>query len=77
MSTTQPRPMARIDIEVMDDVMADILRQKTEAERLIIAWGMWRSARDMLRALIRAENPDASQEVVNRLAAQRLANGAN
>jgi hypothetical protein len=35
--------------EMMDDAMAEILRQKTEAERLRIAGRMWQSARVMLR----------------------------
>jgi hypothetical protein len=62
-------------IEIVDLEMAAILRAKTEAERLQIAWGMWRSARDMLRNLLRAEHPGWSQEHVNREAARRLARG--
>ncbi len=32
-------------MEVMDDAMSDVLRQKTEVERLRIAGRMWQSAR--------------------------------
>ena len=33
-----------LNLEMMDDAMADVLRAKTPAERLAIANGMWRSA---------------------------------
>jgi hypothetical protein len=45
---------------MLDDAMCEILRQKTEAERLAIAFGMWRFARDMIRANFRHEHPDWS-----------------
>ena len=57
-------------IEIVDRHMARILAHKSEAERLQIAWGMWRSARGMLHRHIRSENPDWKdgqiQEEVNR-----------
>jgi hypothetical protein len=62
-------------VEVVEPAMANILRQKTEAERLRIAWGMWRSARDMLRNLLRAEHRDWSEEQIESEAARRLAHG--
>lgn len=63
-------------MEIMDDAMADILRQKTSAERLAIANGMWRFARDMLRAVIAREHPDWTEDEVNRMVARRLSHGA-
>jgi hypothetical protein len=60
-------------IEVVDPVMAAVLRQMTEAERLRIAWGMCRSARDMLLYLLRAVHPEWSQRQVEQEAARRLA----
>lgn len=62
-------------IEAVDPIMADVLRKKTEAERLQIAWGMWRSARDMLRTLLRAQHPEWSQVEVERETARRLSHG--
>ena len=62
-------------IEVVEWDVVAILRTKTEAERLAIAWGMWRSARDMIRNLLRAEHPDWSDAQVQREAARRLAGG--
>ena len=62
-------------IEVLDDQMADILRQKSEAERLRIAGRMWRSARVILRGAIRTEHPDWDVELVNREIARRISHG--
>lgn len=62
-----------VTIEIVDDQMADVLRGKTEAERLAIAWDMWRSARDMIRRLLRDQHPDWTEEEVQAETARRLA----
>lgn len=62
-------------IEIVDRAMADILRGKTEAERLGIAWGMWRSARSMLENLLRAEHPDWTAAAVRAEVARRMSHG--
>jgi Rv0078B-related antitoxin len=59
-------------IEVIDAEIVAILRQKTEAERLQIAWGMWRMARDMLLNLLRSEHPDWTDQQVREETARRL-----
>ena len=66
----------RESIEFVDREVAAVLRTKTEAERLRIAWGMWRSARDMLRNLLRAEHRDWSTQEIDREVARRLSHGA-
>ena len=63
------------DADELDEAMVQILREKTPAERLAIAHGMWRSARDILRNLLRAEHPDWPDERVEREAALRLSHG--
>lgn len=63
-------------IEVMDDQMAEILRQKTGAERLAIASDMYDSARRMLLSHLRATRPEWTEEQVIREAARRLSHGA-
>jgi hypothetical protein len=68
---TPKRPV----VEVMDDAMADILRQKTEAERLRIAGRMWQSARVILRGAIRTEYPEWTVDQVNREIARRISHG--
>jgi hypothetical protein len=63
-------------MEILDDAMAEILRRKTPAERLAIANGMWRFARDMLRANLAREHPDWTDDVINCTVAKRLSHGA-
>jgi hypothetical protein len=63
-------------IEVMDDALVEVLRAKTGAERLAIAWGMWSSVRKMLMAHLRHEHPDWSEEAVARETARRMSHGA-
>lgn len=62
-------------MEVIDDTMADVLRQKTETERLKMADRMWRSARTILRGAIQTEYPDWSGDQVNREIAKRISHG--
>ncbi|HEV2292851.1 MAG TPA: hypothetical protein VGR35_03295 [Tepidisphaeraceae bacterium] len=44
--------------EVVDDDMAELLRQKTPAQRLASAHAMWRYGRDRLCALLRRQYPE-------------------
>ena len=74
LSESQIRAIERI--EVMDDAMVQVLRSKSSAERLTVANGMRRSARDMIRCMLRAEHPEWTDEAVHREAARRLAHGA-
>jgi hypothetical protein len=65
-----------LNVEMMDDRMADVLRAKSPAERLAIANGMWRSARRMIEAILRAERPDSTDEEIRREVARRMSHGA-
>jgi hypothetical protein len=67
-----PKPIV---VEVMDDAMADVLRAKTEVERLRIAGRMWKSARAILRGAIRTEHPEWDAVQVNREIAWRISHG--
>lgn len=63
-------------IEMVDDDTARMLRKKTGAERLAIAFGMFSMAREMLLNNLRAEHPDWSDEQVNAETARRMSHGA-
>ena len=52
-----------------------VLAAKTEAERLEIGWGMWRSAVRMMTRILRAEHPDWTEEEIGREVAGRMARG--
>jgi hypothetical protein len=63
-------------IEVVDDRMAEVLRGKTGAERLAIAFGLYSSARRMLISALRSKHPDWDEEQIDAEAARRLSHGA-
>lgn len=65
----------QLRIETPDDAMCEVLRRKTEGERLAIAFRMWTFARDMIHANLRQEHPDWSPEQIERQAARRLSHG--
>ena len=63
-------------IEVVDDVMAEVLRRKTPAERIAIGFGLWRSARKILRAQLASLHPEWDARRLEREIARRLSHGA-
>jgi hypothetical protein len=69
----RPQP---VRFEVVDDEMAEVLRAKTPAERLAIGFGLWRSARVMLSAMLRSQHPDWTGERVEREVSARLSHGS-
>jgi len=70
MSTREPV------VEVIDKKMVEILRNKTPAERLAISFGMWETARLMIRGALRQQHPDWNDEMINREIARRVSHGA-
>ena len=63
-------------IEVVDEAVAEVLRQKTQAQRIAIGFGLWRSAQRMLRAHLASKHPDWDEADVSREVARRLSHGA-
>jgi hypothetical protein len=63
--------------EVVDEEMARVLRAKTGAERLEIAWRMIASARRMLESHLRSEHPNWSEQQVRAEAVRRLSLGGS
>ncbi|WP_254507159.1 hypothetical protein [Anatilimnocola floriformis] len=58
--------------EVVDDEMAEVLRQKTPAQRLQIAFGMWQFVRNTLRRQLASANPAWTEEEVCHEVARRM-----
>jgi Rv0078B-related antitoxin len=63
-------------IEVVDDTMAEILRNKTPGERIRIGFGLWTSARQMLMTHLKKTHPDWDDGSVEKEVAKRLSHGA-
>ena len=66
----------RGQIEVVDDVMAEVLRGKTPAERIQIGCTIWTSAHNMLTSHLKKTHPEWNAERLNQEVARRLAHGA-
>ena len=62
--------------EEVSDEMAEILRQKTGAERLEIAFGMWRSAIRLVTQSVKNQYPEWTEEERQREVARRMSHGA-
>jgi len=63
-------------IEVMDAVMASVLRRKTPAARLQTAYSLWDSSCAMLTAHLTSTHPEWTPERVRREVAHRMSHGA-
>lgn len=61
--------------EVIDDQMAEVLRRKSDAQRLRSVDAFWNSARAVIRAAIRTEHPDWSLPRVQAEIDRRISNG--
>jgi hypothetical protein len=64
------------NLELLDDAMAQVLREKTVAQRLAIANSLWIYARDLMHAVLRQEHPEWSDEEIQRQVARRMSHGA-
>lgn len=62
--------------EIVDPQMVEILRAKSIEQKLAIADGMWRMARELILSSLRMDHPDWSAEQLAREAARRLSHGA-
>ena len=62
--------------ECLDDAMVAVLRDKSPAERLAIADGMWRSARSMIESMLRSDHSDWLPDRVRLETARRLSHGS-
>ncbi|MCC7202064.1 MAG: hypothetical protein IT393_05280 [Nitrospirae bacterium] len=63
-------------IEVIDDVMAEVLRHKTPAERLGIGFSLWVSAYKMLMTHLEKTHPEWDTLRLQKEVARRLSHGA-
>ena len=71
---TQAEEMSRYG-EMISDQMAEILRRKTDAQRLRSVDAFWNSARAILKAAIRTEHPEWNLAQVHAEVARRLRQG--
>jgi hypothetical protein len=71
-----PLELESLPIEVIDNITADIYKQKSPSERLKIAFDLWNSARTQLFHNLRSLRPDWDDEKIRREIAKRISHGA-
>ena len=65
----------QLRLECVDQEIAELLRAKTPAQRLEIAFSLWRSARKMLTCLLESQHPDWNDVQVTAEVARRMSGG--
>ncbi len=64
-----------VRIESMDPLIAEIMRRKTPAQTLEMAFDTYRTAREMVGATVRLDHPDADDATVSHEIARRMFGG--
>ncbi len=76
MSEMKTLRLDRGQIEVVDDAMAEVLRRKTPAGRIQIAFDLWVSVHRMLKTHLTKTHPDWDSKKVEQEVATRISHGA-
>lgn len=66
----------RFTDEILSDELAAVLRAKTPAERLAMAFEMWRFARELIERTARRQHPEWSEEELRMHVSARMSHGA-
>ena len=69
------RRAGKAHVELPDDEMVTLFRAKTGAERLRMAFGMWRTAKLIVTAGVRDQHPEWTDAEVEREVARRMSHG--
>ncbi len=73
--TTDQQPPRRVVVEVIDEQMAAILRQKSMAEKIAMVGAAHRTARSLIRCGVKLQHPDWTEQEVHDEVLRRLLNG--
>ncbi|MEW5766847.1 MAG: hypothetical protein AB1797_04370 [bacterium] len=63
------------NIEVLDELMIEVLREKTPQQRLIIAFNLWESAKKQLTNYLSSLHPNWDEEKIHYEVVRRLSHG--
>ncbi|HEY3394774.1 MAG TPA: hypothetical protein VGK58_18860 [Lacipirellulaceae bacterium] len=72
-----PQPIDPRNIEVVEDALAAVLRQKTPAERIAMIGSANRTARMIAAAGIRYQHPDWDEVKIQNEVIRRVCGGTN
>lgn len=60
------------NIEIIDDIIARVLREKTPQQRLLIAFGLWRAAKNHLTNYLRSEHSDWDEKMIQKRGGKKI-----
>ena len=63
------------NIEILDDLMTQVLKNKTPQERIMITLNMWSSAKKQLTNFLHALHSEWSEKEIQQEVARRLSHG--
>ena len=63
------------NIEILDDLMVQVLKNKTPQERLMIAFNMWSSTKKQLTNFLHSLHSEWSEKEIQQEVAKRLSHG--
>jgi hypothetical protein len=71
----EEKKLVERNIEVLDDLMVKVLKDKTPQERIMITFNMWSSARRQLTNFLHSLHSEWSEEEIQQEVAKRLSHG--
>ena len=63
------------NIEILDEQLIKVLKEKTPQQRLIIAFNMWDSAKNLLTTYLESTHSDWNEKEIHREVIKRLSHG--
>ncbi|MFV1975744.1 MAG: hypothetical protein ACC651_08335 [Candidatus Scalindua sp.] len=71
----EDKKLVERNIEVLDNLMVQVLKNKTPQERLMITFNMWRSAKKQLTNYLRSLHSEWDEKEIQQEVARRLSHG--
>ncbi len=71
----EEKKLVERNIEVLDDLMVQVFKNKTPQERLMITFNMWSSANKQLTNFLHSLHSEWSEKEIQQEVARRLSHG--
>ena len=71
----EDKKLVERNIEVLDNLMVQVLKNKTPQERLMITFNMWSSAKKQLTNYLRSLHSEWGEKEIQQEVARRLSHG--
>ena len=70
-----PRLLSPADFDAPDEMQMEIYRNMTESQRLLVAFDLWESCRELMVGFVRSDHPDWSEEEIQMETGRRMLRG--